>query len=192
MREGAFYNLSALRLKNAALTPGLFAYRVERWKMKGLRERELLTYAVAPVQTPVPLVPDPAEAFVFEVLTNAVDWDNPAVQSESVLAALQILDADLGDRFARALNQFEAENTNQVNVHEAKITNHFQRRIAADQRAIATMEARGRNPTLIKARRKAIENYEQKLRDKLAALKAKSRVEDEITEVAAGIVAVEP
>lgn len=190
--EGAFYSLSALRLKSTHFPPGLFGYRVERWKLAGLREREVMAYAVAGVARETIMEPEQAEEFVLELLQNAEDLDSSGTQSETVLALLNRLDGDLRDRFVRALRQFEADNSNLLNVHEAQVRNHFQRRISADERAIATMEARGRKATQIAARRTAIANYEMKMGEKLRGLQAKSRVQDEITEVAAGIVRVEP
>jgi superfamily II DNA or RNA helicase len=191
-KEGGFYNLSALQLKSSHYPTSLFAYRIERWKMKGLREREVLAYAVTAVDSEQVMESEKAEGFVLEVLQQADDLDSSSAETRAVLAALNRLDADLRNRFVQALVQFEADNSNVLNVHEAQVRNHFQRRISADERAIATMEARGRRAVQIAGRRTAIANYENKLRDKLQELQSKSKVNDEITEVAAGIVKVEP
>ncbi len=45
-RVHAFFNVSALRLNYPELPPGDYCYRIERWKLKGLSNREILSYGV--------------------------------------------------------------------------------------------------------------------------------------------------
>lgn len=189
--DGAFFGLSALRFRTGDWARGVYAYRVERWKFTGLREREYLAYGVALLGDGSLLDPDNSERFFQSVQRDAETWHEPLVESELVLAKFQIIDVDLHRRFEQLQRQYLAENTDTLAIHLAQVNSHFQRRLAANQQRIQTLRTRGRGGHMIALVEANIEKDRLRHEEKVRSLNEKAKTGSDFSEVASGIVEIE-
>ena len=189
-REGAFYDVSALRLTTDSLSPGIYGYRVERWKLKGLRGREVLSYACAPIGGEI-MPPNAAEQTMHQVLKLAETWRYPDHPHELVLTALESLRDSLQDRFEAMHDEFRIRNDTLASIQQAQIENHFRRRHELDERRIATARARGRAESRIRMFTTNIERDEELAAKRLRDLESKANISFTFQEVAAGIFRVD-
>lgn len=189
-KEGVFFPLSAVRLRSTRWPPGIYAYRVERWKFTGLKKREYLMYGVARLQESVLLEPDEAERFFQNVIEEGETWHEPNVNHETVLAIFDLIDRDLTRRFELAYKQYVAENDDTLAIYQAQVNSHFQRRLEANQQRIRTMQERGREHRMIALVQANIEKDRLRHEEKLRSLNERARPGSEFSKVASGLVEV--
>jgi superfamily II DNA or RNA helicase len=189
-REGAFYNVSALRVCLNSLPAGVYAYRIERWRLKGLRVREVLSYACAPVGG-CAMEPKEAEHTLHQVLKQAETWRHPEPPGADTHACLEMLRDSLQDRFEALHDEFSIRNSTLASVQRARIENHFNRRREIDERRIATMIERGRTENMIKLVQRQMDNDTELAAKRTRDLERKSEINCNFQEVAAGIIHIE-
>jgi hypothetical protein len=188
---GRFYDTSALCLTSDQIRPGEYCYRVERWGLKGLVNREHLAYGVWNLETGQVLSAKVAEAVFNDVLRRGRDWDQLLPTFDIVTDAYRGLDQILQDRFAKAVNDYCDENTTAIRMKKERVAAFFDRRIAQDQQRLNTLRAGGRSESLVRATEKRIENEQDARAQKLGDLEDRSEVEPERAEIAGGVFRVE-
>jgi hypothetical protein len=192
--RGGFHRLSALRLRDSGLTPGIYSYRVERWRFTGLRDMNFMSYAVGRTGAQDLFHADDAERFVNSLVRQGSTWLDAKrqISGEDVATLGERLVNDLGTRFELHFDDFKARNDNLASIQRTQINNHFLRRRTLDERRLETLRTRGRSTRLIHAVEVKIAKDEDKKRDRLASLTRKAKPDFELREVAAGVVRVEP
>ena len=118
-REGAFYDVSALQVNLDSLPTGIYAYRIERWRLKGLRNREVLSYECSPVGGRI-MNPKDAEETMHQVLKRAETWRYPDFPCEATLATLEALRDSLQDRFESMHDEFHIQNATLASISALK------------------------------------------------------------------------
>lgn len=188
-RDGvhAFYNVSAVSLADAQLAPGEYAYRVERWKFRGLTLRDSLNYAVMPLGNAAPLDADQSEMILQKILRFGENWDYPNVDHGILLQAHKTLDAELDQRFDTGLKVFDAENGTAVQIRVQRAVNHWDRLIGQSEKAIETMKAAGRKESMIRGRETRLKNERENKDRKISELKQGAVIDFETEGVAAGV-----
>ncbi len=189
-REGAFYDVSALQFRHDSLPPGIYAYRVERWRLVGLRTREVLAYGVALLGRE-PLDPHDAEQAIHEVITHAETWRHADYPPDSVLKTHGRLRDSLQDRFEAMHSDFGIRNETLASIQRAQIENHFKRRRELDERRLATLRARGRSDKAIKLVESHLLRDEELSAKRERDLRRKTDISFNFQEVAGGIFRVE-
>ena len=186
-RVHAFFNVSALRINYPELSTGDYCYRIERWKLKGLSKREILSYGVRPLQGDMGLPTDRAEAIIQHLLRNGEDWPYVDCDRQMLLKAHQAIEQDLGERFSSAVEDFQAENETTYQIKVQRVRNIFDRRIAQHEQRLKTLHEGERSPRVIRMAegrlRTAKENKEHRLKD----LERKVQIDIEQSQVAAGV-----
>jgi SNF2 family DNA or RNA helicase len=189
-REGAFYDVSALRVNLDFLPSGIYAYRVERWRLKGLRNREVLSYASSPVAGSI-MDPKDAEQTMHQVLKRAETWRHPDYPREATLVALEALRDSLQKRFEAMHDEFSVRNSALASIQRAQIENHFKRRRELDERRIATLKARGRSEKMTSLVMSHLDRDAELAGKRIRDLERKTEINFNFQEVAAGIFHVE-
>jgi superfamily II DNA or RNA helicase len=189
-REGAFYNVSALRVNLDSLPAGLYAYRIERWRLKGLRNHEVLSYACAPSDGPA-MAPRDAEQTMHQVLRLAETWRHPEQPGEDIHTCIEMLRDSLQDRFEEMHGEFTVRNSTLASVQRARIENQLKRQREINEQRISTMRERGRSENMIKMVMGNIERDAELAAKLLRDLERKSEINFSFEEVAAGIFHVE-
>jgi SNF2 family DNA or RNA helicase len=189
-REGAFYDVSALQVSSDSLPPGIYAYRIERWGLKGLRSREILSYACSPLNGPV-MEPKDAEQTMHQVLKRGETWRHPSHPKDATMDLLETLSLSLRSRFDAMHDEFSVRNAALASIQRAQIENHFKRRRELDERRIATATARGRAESRINMFRTNLVKDTELSAKRIRDLERNSTVKFNFKEVAAGIFLVE-
>jgi superfamily II DNA or RNA helicase len=186
-RVQAFYNVSALIVKNPEWSPGDYCYRIERWRLEGLSNREILSYGVHSLRDGLSFSTDRAETIIQLLLKNGENWSYVDCNIEDLLRTHKVLEKELGERFSTAVQEFQAENETAYQIKVQRVRNIFDRRIAEDEQRLKTLHEGSRSPRVIRMAegrlRTAKENKEQRLKE----LGSKMQPDFEQSEVAAGV-----
>jgi hypothetical protein len=186
-RAHNFFDVSALLVEHPALASGNYCYRIERWQLKGLSDREMLAYGIANLSDGSLFPEDESEVIFQHLLRYGKDWDYVECDKSALLRTHSILESDLANRFALAVTDFEAENETTYQIKVQRVTSIFDRRIEQDRKRLRTLKESGRNLRMIRPAEGRLEagirNKEQRLRE----LEEKARIDMEQAEVAAGI-----
>ena len=189
-RAHGFFDVSAIRIAHPELPHGDYCYRIERWRLKGLSNRETLAYGIRSLSNGKNYSPDESEAILQCLLRRSGDWDYVDCDRQALLHAHKVLEEDLGKRFSEKVTDFEAENETVLQIKKQRVQGFFDRRIGQDEQRLRTLREAGRAPRVIRLTegrlKTAIENKEKRLNE--LKMKAKIDMEQmEQAEVGAGI-----
>ncbi|MCC5840386.1 MAG: DEAD/DEAH box helicase family protein [Opitutales bacterium] len=183
----SFYNTSALIVSTNNLPPGVYAYKVERWKMAGLGNRENMAYAVMGLADGEPVAPDVAEQTVQTLLRDGRDWDYPEFDPERVLETLEAMEEQLLARFGKAFSDFEDENEAALNMRVQRTESHFNRRIDQDRRQLQTLRERERSERVIQMTENRLQRNLRLKEEKLRKLRQRGETDLSQQTVGAGV-----
>lgn len=186
-RAHTFYSVSALHITHPTLPPGDYCYYIERWKFKGLSNRERLAYGVRSLANGQSYPENLSEDLIQHLLRNGKDWDYVDCDMGALEIAYKSLEHDLMNRFSAAVSDFEAENTTVYQIKVQRVHNFFERRIAQDEQRIKTLREKGRDPKVIRAAEGRLEAAKRNWEQRLAELKKKAETDMEREPVAAGV-----
>ena len=186
-REHSFYSVSALSIEGCGIAVGNYCYRVERWKLAGLSDKEMLAYGIRNLDSGETITGDQAESIFQTLLRNGKDWDYVDCDLDILASAHSELENELFKVFNSVFQEFEAENTTNHQIKTQRVKTIFDRRIFHDNQRLKTLREAGRDPRLINATKariqKAMENKERRIRE----LDERADVEMENAAVAAGV-----
>ncbi|MCG7851334.1 MAG: SNF2-related protein, partial [Methanosarcinaceae archaeon] len=186
-RAHSFFDVSALLIEHPSLPPGDYCYRIERWKLKGLSNRETLAYGIKNFKDGFNYPEDKSEVIIQHLLRQGKDWDYVNCDKEALIRAHSALVNDLEVRFDTGIEDFTAENETAYQIKVQRVSSIFDRRIEQDKQRLRTLHEAGRDPRVIRAtegRLKAgIRNKEQRLLE----LEEKAKIDMEQAQVAAGV-----
>jgi superfamily II DNA or RNA helicase len=186
-RAHGFFDVSALLIDHPVLPPGDYCYRIERWKMKGLSSREVLSYGIQRLNDGADYPEDESEAIVQHLLRRGRDWDYVDCDRDALLRTHRSLENDLAKRFSSAVEDFEAENETAYQIRVQRVMGVFDRRIAQDKQRLRTLREAGRHPRVIRLTEKRLETGIRNKAQRLHELKEKAALDMEQAQVAAGI-----
>lgn len=186
-RAHGFFNVSAILINHLGLPPGDYCYRVERWKIKGLTNREALAYGIQRLSNGTNYPADESETIFQHLLRQGRDWDYVDCDRDALLHAHKALESKLAERFSLGVEDFEAENQTAYQIKIQRVKGIFDRRIAQDEQRLRTLREAGRDSRMIRPTegrlQAAVRNKEQRLRE----LEEKAKVDIEQAQVAAGV-----
>jgi len=182
-----FYDVSAIVIHNSSLPIGDYCYRIERWKLKGLSNRETLTYGIAHLESGQVYPAEESEFIIQSLLRQGKDWEYVDCDLDALVAVHRSLEDELSKRFSTAVVDFEAENETAYQIKVQRATNLFDRRIEQDKQRLQTLHQAGRDARAIRMMEgrlaKGIDNKEKRIQE----LKEKAAVDIEQEQVAAGV-----
>ncbi len=186
-RAHVFFDVSALLVDHSDLPLGDYCYRIERWNLKGLSNREMLAYGICSLSNGNIYSADESEMIIQHLLRRAEDWNYVDADRENLIRAHDVLEEKMGSRFADAVSDFEAENSTAYQIKVQRVKGFYDRRIAQDEQRLRTLREAGRDPRMFRLAEgrlnKARDNREKRIRE----LKEKARTDPTQAQVAAGI-----
>jgi superfamily II DNA or RNA helicase len=186
-RAHAFYDVSALLITHTELPVGDYCYRIERWNLTGLSNREMLAYGVRSLLDSRVYLADEAEVIIQHLLRHGADWDYVDCDRGKLISSNEALEEDLGIRFSAAVTDFDAENSTAYQIKVQRVQAFYDRQIAQHEQRLRTLREAGKDSRMIRPAegrlKKAIENKEKRLSE----LKKKAQTDPTQAEVAAGI-----
>lgn len=188
-RDGvhAFYNVSALSIMAAQIPPGGYAYRIQRWTLRGMLPRDTMHFGVVCLGSGECLDSGAGERVLQQLLREGKDWDYPECDNDQLREAYDALGSEMDRRFDTALREFEAENQTTVQIRVQRAANHWDRLIDQSERAIQTMVQAGRAASLIRARETRLRNEREHKSARIHELEKSAQIDFDVEEVAAGI-----
>jgi superfamily II DNA or RNA helicase len=183
----AFFRVSALRVKAGGLAPGDYCYRIERWRLQGVSNREQLAYAVRPLGMAGALHDGDAESILTHLLHDGEDWSRADCDLGALSACQQELGAELRRRFSKAVEEFEKENATAHRMRTGRVNAYYDRRIKESERRIETMRLSGRSERMITLTQGLLESSRRLREQKLDELEQKSRTDYDCETIAAGV-----
>lgn len=186
-RSRSFYNVSAVQILSSALAPGDYCYRIERWQMRGLSNREMLAYGVSRIGSQECLPPDQAETVLQQVFRSGTDWDYVDADRDALLETHQTVAKTLENQFSQAVTDFEAENATTHQIKVQRVRNIFERRIAQDEQRLRTLRTAQRNPRVIRLTEGRLNAARENKENRLRELDEKSATDFSTQDVAAGV-----
>ena len=186
--------MSAFRVaaQEVKLPPGDYAYCVQRWAFKGLREENELAYTAMKLDGEAPLPGRDAEAFIVGASRSGLPLPNAA----NVLGDLgvvggyiQVCEAYLDEQFAEKLGDFEAQNDVRCKQQDTSARKYAERRTGELRRLLERYEERGQErPTRMTKGR--IQREEEQLSAKLARIDAFRTVDPTQALLSIGVIRV--
>jgi len=186
-RAHSLFNVSALSLDSNGTSAGTYCYRIDRWHMKALASREVLTYSVIRLGDAQSLSADVSEQLVQRLLREGKHWDEVHCDPERLSQAYQLLDETLASRFDAAVTDFIMENDTAAQIREQRVRNFFDRRIEQDKRRIETLLAQNPESRALKASEGRLRSAMERKEEKLGEIREKSKPDVEPSPVAAGV-----
>jgi len=186
-REHTFFDVSALMMTNTSLLPGDYCYRVERWKFKGLTNREILAYGIGPLWEDQIFTGDQSE-FIFQyLLRQAQDWVRVNCDKRALLNKHSELETELNNRFGAAVIDFVAENETSFQIKAQRVRSIFDRRIEQDKQRLSTLMEADHDPRVIRMAEGRLKSGKENKEKRLRELADKADVDMEQVQVAAGV-----
>jgi hypothetical protein len=186
-RSHGFFDVSALLISNSTLAAGDYCYRIERWKLKGFSNREVLAYGIQRLKDGMDYPADESEAVVQDLLRHGKDWDYVNCDLEALLRCHESLDNELAERFSLAVEDFQAENETTYQIKAQRVRGLFDRRIALDEQRLRTLRQAGRSPRMINLTEKLLQADIRNKEQRLSELKERAKLDLEQAQVAAGV-----
>jgi len=191
-RAHALYAVSALRIKDNELKAGPYVYLIERWKMHGLTQREQLVYGVIGLSDERPLKTASAEEAIQRALRTGRDWLEVDLDPDIVLAAYKQIEDDLTGRFARDMEDFDAENATALQIRVQRVKGFYERRVSQDEQRLETLRLATRKQSVIHATEARIRIARENCQNRLRELDTRAKMDAERSPVASGVFLVEP
>ena len=186
-RAHNFFDVSALLIEHPSLPAGDYCYRIERWKLQGLSNRETLAYGVGKLKGGVIYRGDKPEVIVQYLLRQGKDWDYVDCDKAALIHAHSELINDLESRFDTEIENFTAENETAYQIKVQRVTSIFDRRIEQDKQRLRTLREAGRDPRVIRATEGRLKTGIRNKEQRLLELEEKANIDMEQAQVAAGI-----
>lgn len=186
-RSHNFFDVSALLVDHPLLPRGDYCYRIERWKLEGITNREMLAYGIGSLSEGSIYLEDKSEMIFQVLLRQGKDWDYVDCDKGALLHIHSALKNDLDNRFDMAVTDFEAENETAYQIKVQRVSSIFDRRIEQDKKRVRTLREGNRDPRIIRMTegrlQTGIKNKEQRLHD----LEEKAKTDATQAQVAAGV-----
>ena len=186
-RSHNFFDVSALLIEHPSLPPGDYCYRIERWKLLGLSNREMLAYGIGHLKDGSKFPEDKSEVIVQHLLRQGKDWDYVDCDKDALLRTHSALEDDLAMRFSVAVEDFEAENETDYQIKVQRVSSIFDRRIEQDKQRLRTLHEANPDPRAIRMTEGRLQTGIRNKKQRLLELEEKAKIDIEQAQVAAGI-----
>jgi SNF2 family DNA or RNA helicase len=186
-RAHSFFDVSALFIEHPLLPSGDYCYRIERWKLQGLSNREMLAYGIGNLKDGSNYPEDKSERIVQHLLRQGKDWDYVDCDKDALLLTHSALEADLAMRFSVAVEDFEAENETAYQIKVQRVSSIFDRRIEQDKQRLRTLRESGRNLRMIRPAEGLLQGDIRNKEQRLRKIEEKAKIDMEQAQVAAGV-----
>jgi len=186
-----WHKVSAVRVRSDTFAPGRYFYLVYRMTMEGITRRDAFHYAAKRLPAGETLTGTQAEA----LLNLALDIGESAFprQPADYSGELAVLRSVLEEELKNVQRMFRANQSQKLSIRRQQLTAHFDRRIEAQRRRIATAEERLVAENQLRGFRATLGNLERVRDEQLAKLRGKAASLSEMpSEVTCGFIDVEP
>lgn len=185
-----WHKVSAVRVRADEFPSGRYFYLVYRMTLEGITRRDAFHYAVKHLPTNEVQIGTRAES----LLNVALDRGESAFLREAAdqSADLEQLRAALADELKSSQRMFREDQAQKLDIRRQQVSSHFNRRIEAQRRRIATAEQGSADAKRgLAGFRRQLANLEAEREHQLEKLREKSAgLKEAFSEVACGLIEV--
>ena len=182
-----FVPAAAMKLATIGFQPGIWVFRIERWRFKGLRRSEVLAFGACSIDGSAALSRDDAERLVGLALRDGESWPYPNYPAEDAVACCEALEQFLATERSAMFDAFAAENSTTTEIRKQRIEAQKNRELASIQQALNTQQERGRSEAVIELTRQKLARTCERFDGKLRELCDTSASNQGYVEVAIGV-----
>ncbi|MBL9117003.1 MAG: DEAD/DEAH box helicase family protein [Verrucomicrobiaceae bacterium] len=190
-KNNEWHKVSAVRVQADGFSAGRHFYLVYRMTMEGITRRDAFYYVAKCLPTGEVLTGTRAESLLNAALDKGESaFPRQTADHSSDLAELR---ATLVTELKSVQRMFRDDQAQKLAIRRQQLNAHFNRRIEAQRRRIATAEERQVGENQLRGFRTTLANLEVKQKEQLAKLQDKAAgLKETPSEVACGFIDVEP
>jgi hypothetical protein len=185
-----FVPCAAVSLESPNRPSGIWVFRIERWKFKGLRQIETLAYAAARLDADEAVYGVEAEAIVREAQREGKSWSYPDYPADLALAYSDALEHILNEQRASAYEDFRNENETTLSIRKQRIESQKTRELSTIGRALETMASRGPQDRMVKLTETRLARTSERFDTKLRELGEIAKADVTFSEVGLGLIRI--
>ena len=182
------YKVYALQLKTNKMPCGIYLFRIERVKMKGVIDREVLKYGLISLSSRVCTPSSESEDIIQDMLKHGTDWDYRDYSKDSLNECYSELENFLYTQIDHDLTEFKMENENIIQIKTRRRTSLFDRKIAQSKNRLETLIANNRKENIIRMTQATIVKNKEKKKEIIDFLNSKRSIDSEMDIVVTGLV----
>ena len=190
-KEYELHKISAIISNTHLLNAGIYLFRIDRWALKGITNREKLAYGFISLENSECISSHDAEVIFQDIFKNGAAWIYREYDKNVISNRYDILEEYMYMQFSQEADDFERENTNTIQIKKERVIAIFDRKIIQDNQRLATLIANERGEQIINMTKSRIKKNEYNMRTRFEKLKMNAEVEPEANTVALGLVKVE-
>ncbi|GAB7492561.1 hypothetical protein Bwad001_12850 [Bilophila wadsworthia] len=184
------YRVYALQSKTNKITYGTYLFRVEKLKMKGVVDREILKYGLISLSSGMCLPSSESEEVVQDMLRCGIDWTYKEYNKDCLGECYTKLEEFLYTQIDHDIAEFGIENENIVQIKIHRRESLFDRKIAQSKSRLESLIANKRKENVIRMTQATIVKNEEKKKETIKLLNSKRIVDPEFNLVVIGLVNV--
>jgi SNF2 family DNA or RNA helicase len=189
-QEYNLHKISAVTSNTPLLKNGTYMFRIDRWSLKGIINREKLAYGFISLENGECVSSYDAENIFQDIFKNGAEWKYREYNTYIILERYNSLEEYMDAQFSEEAKDFERENENMIHIKRQRISTIFMRKIEQDRQRLVTLIENKRGEQIINMTKARIKKNEDYLGNRLEKLKMSSEVEPDANTVALGIVKV--
>jgi hypothetical protein len=187
----SWHRVSAVRLRSKDFPPDIYFYLIYRMTQTGITRRDAFHYAAKAASSNTMLAGTRAELLVSQALDSGSSLFPGAVEDYSLV--LKEVRNALYAELASTQETFEKDQQQKFDIRKRQLLAHYDRKIASQERGIATARERGRDPRQIKGFEQSLKNLYAKREEQLAKLQERAERTSQVpSEIACGIISITP
>jgi len=189
--NNGWHKVSAVRVRSDEFSAGRHFYLVYRMTMEGITRRDAFHYAAKCLPTGEVLTGTRAESLLNTALDDGESrFPRQTADHSPDLAGLRSV---LVNELKSVQRMFRDDQSQKLAIRRQQLNAHFNRRIEAQRRRIATAEERRVGENQLRGFRTTLANLEMKQKEQLAKLQDRAAgLKETPSEVACGFIDVEP
>ena len=184
------YKVYSIELNIDKIPSGVYLFRIEKLKMKGVIDRELLKYGLISLSDGTCITSSEAEDIIQDMLKYGTDWDYKEYDKKCIGDRYAQLEEFIYDQIDSDIDEFGMENENIIQIKIRRRTSLFDRKIAQSKSRLDTLIANKRGENVIKMTRATIVKNEEQKRNTIDLLNSKRIVDPEFNLVVVGLLNV--
>lgn len=190
-QEYNLHKISAIGSNTSSLKPGTYLFRIDKWTLKGITNREKLAYGFISLENGKCVSSYEAETVFQDIFRAGSEWVYRDYDKSLIAERYNSLETYMYAQFNDEAEDFERENANMLQIKEQRVSTIFGRKIEQDRQRLATLVENERGEQIINMTKARIKKNEDNMRNRIAKLQSSAELDPESNTVALGLVKVE-
>ena len=182
------YKVYALQSKTTKIPSDIYLFRIEKLRMEGVVNREILKYGLISLSTETCLSSSESEEVIHDMLKFGIDWDYKEYNVDCLSRCYAKLEEYIYNQIDHDISEFGMENENIVQIRTRRLVSLFDRKIAQGKSRLESLIINKRKENIIRMIQATIKKNEEKKKEAIDLLNSKKNVDPEFHLVIVGLV----